>query len=128
MNQIIPYLVFPGNCKEAMEHYANILNGTITSMMTFKESPIPAPEIAHERIYNSELKAGDLTIKASDDMPGYEVNAGSNFSLFLTFDDDQTKITTFNKLSEGGQVQFPIDDNFGMCKDKYGVQWMVVGN
>ncbi len=31
-----------------------------------------------------------------------------------------------NKLSDGGKILFPLDDNFGMLKDKYGVQWIVV--
>ncbi|NNK54981.1 MAG: VOC family protein, partial [Flavobacteriaceae bacterium] len=25
-----------------------------------------------------------------------------------------------------GQVLFPITENFGMLKDKFGIQWMVV--
>ncbi len=126
MKNIIPYLVFPGSCKDAMEYYATILAGEVTSMVTFGESPIPAPEEARDRIYNSELKAGELIIKASDDMPGYEVLAGTNFSLFLRFENVEKKISVFDRLSAGGKVLFPIDDNFGMCQDKYGIQWMVV--
>ena len=126
MKNLIPYLVFPGTCKEAMEYYALTLQGEITIMTTFKDSPMPAPEEVENRIFNSEMKSGNLTIKASDDMPGYEVKAGSNISLYVVFDDATKKKEVFDKLSNEGKVQFPIEDNFGMCTDKYGIQWMVV--
>ncbi|MEP1034995.1 VOC family protein [Ekhidna sp.] len=126
MNTIIPYLVFPGVCKEAMTYYASIFEGEITTMITFKESPVPVPDTAGDRIYNSELKVGNLVIKASDDIPGYEVTPGSNFSLYLPFESVEKKKFVFGKLCEEGKMLFPIEDNFGMCKDKYGIQWMVV--
>jgi PhnB protein len=38
--------------------------------------------------------------------------------------------TLFAKLSHGGQVTMPLQqtmwaERFGMCKDKFGVQWML---
>ncbi len=126
MKNLIPYLVFPGTCKEAMEYYASIFEGEITNMTTFKDSPVPAPKEAQDRIFNSELKTKTITFKASDDMPGYEVKTGTNISLFLVFEDPEQKKNTFDKLSQGGKIQFPIEENFGMCTDKYGIQWMLV--
>ncbi|MEM7551509.1 MAG: VOC family protein [Bacteroidota bacterium] len=126
MKALVPYLVFPGNCKEAMKFYKNVFGGEIRIMMTFEESPINVPDDSGSRIFNSEMVAENITLKASDDMPGYEVESGNTISLYVTFIDVETKIEKFNKLSEGGKVQFPIEDNFGMVKDKYGIQWMVV--
>ncbi len=125
MNSIIPYIAFPGTCREAMHFYAEILNGRITAMQSFAEAPMDVPELIQDRIFNSELKAGGLTIKASDDLPTHPVSQGSNMSLYVVFQDSMLKSEVFAKLSEGGQVLFPITDNFGMLKDKFGIQWMV---
>ncbi|MDN5202669.1 VOC family protein [Fulvivirgaceae bacterium BMA10] len=125
MNYLIPYLVFPGTCQEAMEFYKESLNGEITLMQSFKDSPIEVSEAFQHRIFNSELKANGIHFKASDDLPDYETKIGSNVSLYAVFSDRQAKEQAFNKLLEGGKVLFPIEDNFGMLRDKYGVQWMV---
>ena len=126
MTALIPYLVFHGTCKEAMEFYEEALDGEITMMQTFGESPVEVPPTAEGRIFNAELTAGNVRLKASDDLPGQEVQMGTNMSLFVVFADASTKKSVFDKLAVGGQVLFPLDDNFGMLKDKYGVQWMFV--
>ena len=126
MKSLIPYLVFPGTCKQAMEFYADVLNGTITFMKPFSESPIPVPNAFKDRIFNSELKADNIHIKASDDLPDNEVKHGTNISLFLVFSKKYDKKEVFDRLSLDGKILFPIEDNFGMLKDKYGIQWMFV--
>ena len=128
MANLIPYLVFSGNCKEAMELYANVLNGDITAITTFEKSPIDVPPEFNNRIFDCELKAGNFRFKASDDLPNHSVKSGSNFSLFLSFADKKEKETVFNKLSQGGNVLFPLDDNFGMLRDRFGIQWMIVND
>lgn len=126
MAKLIPYLVFSGNCKEAMEFYANVFDGNITSMQTFAESPIEVSPECNGRIFDCSLEAGSIHFKASDDLPNHSVKGGNNFSLFVSFSDNQRKKEVFNKLSEGGQVLFPLDENFGMAKDRFGMQWMFV--
>lgn len=126
MNALIPYIAFPGTCKQAMHFYAKVLNGEITTMQSFSEAPIDIPSALANRIFNSELKAGNITIKASDDLPTHPVVAGSNMSLYVVFPDETQKVEAFNGLADGGKVLFPITDNFGMLQDKFGIQWMVV--
>lgn len=121
---LIPYLVFLGNCKEAMEFYAECFQGEIASMQTFGDSQLNVPKEAETRIFDSELKAGNIHFKASDDLPSHPVKSGTNISLFLTFSDDERKKKTFKNLSEEGDILFPLDENFGMLRDKYGIQWM----
>ncbi|WP_084372762.1 VOC family protein [Reichenbachiella faecimaris] len=45
---------------------------------------------------------------------------------YLVFPTQELKIKVFNQLAEEGQVLFPLDEHFGMLKDKYGMQWMMV--
>ena len=34
-----PYLMFPGNARDALTRYAQILGGEVTAMLTYGESP-----------------------------------------------------------------------------------------
>jgi len=124
-HNLTPYLVFPGSCRTALEFYAECLNGEIVMLQTFAEASIDVPAELGERIFNAEFQAGGVHFKASDDMPGKEVAVGSNFALFVTFADQAEKERVFTRLSEGGTVLFPIEDNFGMLVDKFGIRWML---
>ena len=109
-----------------MEFYAISLNGEITEIQTFGDSPVDVPYEFQNRIFNSELKTGNICIKASNDLPNHSVKPGSNISLYAIFSDEEVKLAAFNNLAKDGKVLFPIKDNFGMLKDKYGIQWMFV--
>lgn len=95
-------------------------------MTTFGESPIGVPEEHQDRIFNADLQAGELYLKASDDLPSHEVKMGTHISLYLSFDNQELQQTTFNRLADGGKILFPLDGPFGMLKDKFGIQWMLV--
>ncbi len=125
MKSAIPYLMFSGNCREALEFYAECLGGEITSIVTVGESPLPAPDKHKDRIFDAELRAENVRIKASDDLPDQPLVKGGNFAVFVTFTDTDEQKQVFEKLSAGGQVQFPLENNFGMVVDKYNIQWML---
>ena len=127
MKEAIPYLMFSGTCQEALNFYKSCLNGEIVSLQTVGESPLDVPEQFQDRIFDSEFRAEGVRFKASDDMPGYEVAKGSNFAIFITFTDHGEQKRVFESLSSGGQIQFPLENNFGMLVDKYQVQWMLAG-
>jgi PhnB protein len=51
-------------------------------------------------------------------------------SMSLSGDDEATLRGYFDKLSDGGTEVMPMNkapwgDIFGMCVDKFGVQWMI---
>lgn len=125
MNLAIPYLMFSGNCYEALQFYEACLDGKITSLRTVAEAPFDVPEGLEDRIFDSEFKAGSVHFKASDDMPGSEVAVGSNFALFIGSPNAAERQRVFEKLSEDGKVTFPLDNNFGMVTDKFNIQWMI---
>ena len=126
IKSLLPYLIFPGTCKEAMEFYRKSLGAEITLMQTYEDSPIDVPFESRARIFNSEIKVGDITIKASDDLADHPVTMGSNFSIYLVFTDYISKENAFTNLAEGGKILFPTEENFGMLTDKYGVRWMML--
>lgn len=123
MQPITPYLTFPGTCEEAMRFYAMVLEAEITVMVTLADSPIEVPPEAGGLIFNSELRAGDLVIKASDDPEHNGIS--SSTSLFVTHDDAADRQRVFAALSVGGDVLFAPDGPFAMVRDRFGVPWML---
>ena len=127
MNSLTPYVVFPGTCAEALAFYAAALGGEITTQMTFAESPIDVPSDFGDRVYNAELRWGDVLLRASDDLPSHPVTLGSNISLFVTFGTREERDQAFAKLAQDGSTIFPPEGEFGMLEDRFGVRWMLVG-
>ena len=58
------------------------------------------------------------------------VRPGANISMSLNGDNEKELSSYFEKLSAGGMVAMPLEkapwgDTFGMCTDRFGVNWMV---
>ena len=128
------YLFFNGNCEEVMTYYSDVLSGEITQMMTFSDAPenaMDAPEEAMDLIMHSELKAGNLTLLASDYLNSKEeLSFGNNFSISVTTNDEDQAFSIFESFADGGVVKMPFEETFwggkfGMVKDKYDVNWMI---
>jgi PhnB protein len=123
-----PYLTFQDNCREGMEFYHGIFGGEL-KLSPFSDFPHP-PEGRENNIMHAVLETGDLTLMASDGMPGGHVTPGDNVSLSLSGDDEDKLKGYFDQLAGGGKVTIPLDkqiwgDTFGMCTDKFGFHWMV---
>jgi len=127
MSNIVSYLSFPGNCREAMSFYKECLGGELT-MQTVAESPMAGqmPAEMGQHIMHSSLRSGGLTVMASDMnnnfIPGNAVN------LCIVCDSEEELNTYFNKLSEGGTVNHPVSKFFagtmGDLTDRFGINWM----
>ncbi len=128
-SRLNPYLSFSDNARQAMEFYRDVFGGDL-AMSTFGEMGGAAPgdenKIMHAQL---ETPAG-YTLMASDTPPGMQRSGGSDISISLSGDDADDLRGYFAKLSEGGSVTIPLEkqmwgDEFGMCVDPFGVQWMV---
>ena len=67
---------------------------------------------------------------ASDAPPGMPRDEGSRITMSLSGDDEATLRGYWDGLVEGGAVAVPLErapwgDSFGMCTDRFGVNWMV---
>jgi PhnB protein len=62
-----PYLVFKGNCKQAIEFYRKALDAELLFLQTVGESPMSNMGPA-ENIMHCSLKVGGSTIMMSDGM------------------------------------------------------------
>ena len=132
MAQLNAYLVFNGNCREAMQFYKGCLGGELNSM-TVGNSPMAAtmPAGMRDKIMHSLLTSGSIRLMASDmiDMIGEEgYKHGNTVSLCLVCQSKEEIQTLFSKLSQGGQIKHPLKEEFfgtyGDLTDKYGFSWM----
>lgn len=135
MATINPYLNFPGNTEEAFNFYKSVFGGEFTFLQRFKETPeagnVPANE--QDKIMHIALPIGEgNTLMATDALEsmGQRLTAGNNFSIAIQAESEEEADKLFNRLSAGGQVTMPLEKvfwgaYFGMCTDKFGIQWMV---
>jgi len=126
-----PYLVFNGNCEEALNFYAETLGGQIVAMFKAGDSPMAAnlPPEKHGLIMHGRLVAGDSVLMGSDAMrPGTEVASGYQISLHFDTPEETEKV--YAALSEGGKVEMELQETFwakrfAMFTDKFGIPWML---
>ncbi len=128
--QINPYLTFNGDCREAIQTYAEILGGEIVAMITHKDVPeANVPPDWRDRIMHARLIFDGNVLMASDTIPGQsEKMQGFSVALQLKSADDAERI--FNALSEDGTVRMALQETFwahkfGMLTDRFGTPWMI---
>ncbi len=130
MKKLNAYLAFErGKCREALEFYAQALEGEIVSLQTFGESPMPTDDTTKDYVMHAEFRAGDITFMASDGSSQYEYKAGNSITLSINVDDKDEQTRIFDGLAAGGTVTMPLQytfwgARFGMLTDKYGINWM----
>jgi PhnB protein len=129
--QLVPYLAFDGQCKEALQFYEKCFDGTIDCLMTNAESPMAKhfPPEQQDRVMHARLSFGGNVLMAADAPPEhYKKPAGFSVSIHLQ-DVSQGK-RIFESLSQGGAIEMPIQETFwspgfGMVTDRYGIHWMI---
>jgi PhnB protein len=131
MLKVEPYLFFYGKCEEALNFYKGVFGGEIVGIMRMKEAPpeMAAPTNWADKIMHARFESPSVKFMASDGRPDTP-NTDGNISLSLNTDNEAEGTRAFNKLSEGGKVEMPLEDafwgaKFGVFKDKFGIEWMV---
>jgi PhnB protein len=129
-----PYLNFREGTREVMEFYVSVFGGELT-LMTFADAGgMGIDESEQDKVMHSQLVTdGGLTLMASD-VPDHMVPDPSavisNGSISLSGEDEAELRGYYEKLADGGTVTVPMEkapwgDVFGMCVDKFGVDWLV---
>jgi PhnB protein len=129
-SQLNPYINFRDNTREAMEFYHSVFGGKLQSA-TFKDYHASQDASEDNLIMHSVLEAENgISFMASDTPNRMEYRPGTNMSMSLSGGNEAELTGYFEKLSDGGTVTMPLQkamwgDSFGMCTDKFGVQWLV---
>lgn len=125
-----PYLNFQGNAREAMTFYHSVFAGDLT-LSTFGENQMSHDPSDAEKIMHGHLETDAGLVLMGADIPyGMSYTEGDNFSVSLSGEDEEELRGYWEKLSTSGTVTVPLErapwgDSFGMCKDQYGVDWLV---
>lgn len=132
---LVPYLFFKGQAKEAMEFYKTVFGGELT-MQTLGESPkevldeMKVEESRYGEIMHARLHGGTFDLLGSDSQMASGQSAKVELSINGPSADEAGMKAIFEKLADGGKVRMPLSkqfwgDTFGMLTDKYGVDWMM---
>lgn len=135
MTKLNPYLNFGGNAEEAFNFYKSVFGGEFSSMVKFKDMPMEGVELGEadgDKIMHVGLPVGDGLLMASDALEslGQTVTPGNSSYISVHPDTKEEADRLFSALSEGAEVEMPIDDQmwgdyFGSLKDRFGIGWMV---
>jgi PhnB protein len=129
--QFNAYLNFKGQTEEAFRFYERTLGATIEAALledgTSPDLRSKAPW--GKKVLHGRISIGGHLVMASDCPPDrYQTPQG--FSLNLGFKEPAEAERVFAALSQGGQVQMPIQETFwaqrfGLAADRFGTPWMI---
>ncbi len=127
-----PYLFFGGTCAEAFTRYQEIFGGELT---VIRMRDVPGGEVPpgqEDVVIHAAVVADDLLLMGSDE-PGND-SFGPVQGMMVSYDaaDEADARRVIDALAEGGTVTQPLEPTFfsvafGMCTDRFGTPWMVVG-
>jgi len=138
MPRLHPYLNFDGNAEEAFNFYKSVFGGEFEGGIHRMSSAPGFENLTEEeknRVMHVGLKVGKVYLMASDIIPsmGHKLVQGNNNYISISADSREEAERLFEGLSEGGEIEMPLEDQFwgdyyGSFKDKFGVHWMISYN
>ena len=128
--KVQPYLVFNGNCEEALSFYSSLFDASLQNKQTYQDANYDIPESYRNNLQHAELKGNGVHIMAYDASPDTPLNSGNNVQMSIDLDDKDKAEKLFNQLYDGGTVHHKFRERewgayFGRCTDKYDIQWMI---
>jgi PhnB protein len=137
MARVSTYLNFPGTSEEAFTHYKDVFHTQfIGPFVRFGDMPNPAgPALSDDdakKIMHMEVEiAAGHVLMATDilESQGQQLRMGNYATIMVEVDDKAEVDRLFGALrSEGAGEEVPEmrpwGQYWGMCTDKFGVQWM----
>jgi PhnB protein len=124
-------LSFNGDCEAAFRFYERCLDGTLSFMLTWGDSPMAAAAPAGwaGKIAHATLKVGDSVIMGSD-VPPERYQAPRGFEIVLPMNDTAVAERVFEALAEKGRIAMPLQETFwasrfGVVVDRFGIPWSI---
>lgn len=135
MLRLTPFLLFDGNCAEAMQFYRDCFGGDLTLTRladTAMKDQFPAGE--RDKIVNAYLKSAAIEFSATDWLhPTRTRTQGNTAAMYITGAPFEELKTIFDKLSDGAGREFYVELQqmpfgvYGRLTDRFGVEWFFWG-
>ena len=135
MLRLTPFLLFDGDCAEAMEFYQSCFGGDLV-LTRLGETPMKAqfsPE-QHHKITYANLRSGAVEFSATDWLhPTHQRQPGNTTAMYVTGDGLDELLPIFEKLRDGANPEFFVElcempfGVYGRMTDRYGVEWFFRG-
>ena len=134
--KLMPFLLFDGNCAEAMTFYQGCLGGEL-AVTKVGDTPMKAqmPPAQHHKVAFANLKSGFMEFSATDWLHATRIpKQGNTVALYISGGKYHELRTIFDKLAVGASKEL-LDDlrdlpfgTYGHLADKYGVHWFFQGD
>jgi PhnB protein len=132
---LTPFLLFDGNCAEAMAFYQSCLGGELT-ITRLGDTPMgrQAPPEQRQKVTYACLKSDDVEFSATDWLhPTRVPRPGNTVAVYLQAEDYRELRAVFDRLAAGADPDL-VDDlrdmpfgTYGHLADRYGVHWFFRG-
>lgn len=134
MLSLTPFILFNGNCAEAMSFYQKCFGGELTITKVGDTMKAYTPKELHDKVAHARLKSNAVDFSATDWMhPTREFNQGNSVAMYLNGETYDELKEVFDKLAGGADKEL-LDELkempfgiYGHLADKYGVHWFFVG-
>ncbi|HKW62954.1 MAG TPA: VOC family protein [Candidatus Acidoferrum sp.] len=135
MLHLTPFLIFEGNCAQAMAFYQSCLGGELT-ITKVADTPMKhqMPPEQHHKVAHAHLKSGAIEFSATDWLhPTRTPQQGNTVAMYINGGKYKELRAIFDGLSAGADKAL-LDDlrdlpfgTYGHLADKYGVHWFFQG-
>ena len=98
--QLTPYIIFNGNCEEALNFYAKAMGGQVGDLMRFGDMPGGnTGDADKKKVMHSHFKADGIFFMASDSGMGSPAGHGSGqVHLSINCENEAQQEKVFNAL------------------------------
>ncbi|MFZ1520304.1 MAG: VOC family protein [Ignavibacteriaceae bacterium] len=129
MQKIIPFLWYDNNAEEAVHFYTSVFdNSKILSITRYNEDSAKATGQKADSAMTIGFQLEGQNFTALNGGPHFKLNQSTSF--FVYCESDSKIENVFKKLSDGGQVIFPLDKydwspKYAWVMDKFGLSWQL---
>ena len=133
---LTPFLLFDGNCAEAMALYQSCLGGELT-LTRLRDTPMKdaVPDEHHNKVFYAHLQSRGIKFSATDWMHATRGwTQGNTVAIYVTSDALSDLREIFDKLSVGADRDLldELEDmpfgTYGHLADRFGVHWFFRGD
>lgn len=136
MALINPHINFNGNAEEAFLFYQSVFGGELMNIIRFKDiasEHFPIDKDEQDKLMNIALPIGP-NLLIGNDIPksmGTVSEEENRSKISVSAETLEEAFKLFNELSKDGNVEVPMEKDesgscFGMLRDKYGIEWIVI--